>query len=99
MTNKEKKQAIKEVLQFVKTGKQDLLNGVDEIEFINQIFLSTQNFELKRSDLIENKKNILINEISIFDFKETSITTNEVNKAKQIVFIDNNKELKILKYI
>ncbi len=42
MTNIERKEAIKEVLKSVKSGKQDLQNGADEIETINYVYYVEQ---------------------------------------------------------
>ena len=37
MTDNDRKEAIKEVLKWVKSGKQDLQNGAEEIDTINYI--------------------------------------------------------------
>jgi len=34
MNNEEKLEAIKEVIKWIESGKQDLENGLDEIDFI-----------------------------------------------------------------
>ena len=52
--------------------------------------------ELKRSDLRKNENNLPINEITLGDFKATSISLNEMAKAVKITFNDNEqtRELK-----
>ena len=42
MTDTDRKEAIKEVLKWVKSGKQDLQNGAEEIDTINYIYAQEQ---------------------------------------------------------
>lgn len=49
-----------------------------------------QYITLTRNDLIEWKKNIPFQDVTINDFKDSSITMDEVLKAHYIVFSDIN---------
>jgi len=53
--------------------------------------------ELTRSDLNRENESKLIDEISIFDFKDSSMTRKEMARAHFIIFIDDDKKKKILK--
>lgn len=52
---------------------------------------------LRRNDLIESKKTLDINQISLNDFNQKSITINQIRYLYYIVFSDNNGDKKILK--
>ena len=52
---------------------------------------------LGRNDLIESKKILDINQISLDDFNQKSITINQNRDLYYIVFSDNNGDKKILK--
>lgn len=52
--------------------------------------VSSRYITLKRDDLIEWKKDIPIQEVTINDFKSTSITRDEILKAYYILFSDGN---------
>jgi hypothetical protein len=52
---------------------------------------------LRRNDLIESKKILDINQISLNDFNQKSITINQIRYLYYIVFSDNNGDKKILK--
>ena len=51
---------------------------------------------LKKSDLKNNLKNLLIHDVAVCDFKEESLSNEDIKKANQIFYIDNN-ELLVLK--
>lgn len=53
--------------------------------------------ELTRSDLNRENESKLIEEISVFDFKDSSMTRKEMARAHFITFIDDDKSKKILK--
>jgi len=61
-----------------------------------QAAVSGRYITLKRDDLIEYKKDILIQDVNIFDFKSTSISIDEIMKADYILFSDDDNH-KILK--
>jgi len=49
---------------------------------------------LTREDMIDNKKNTPINEISLFgDFKQEVITTKEIHRANTITFKDGDNSV------
>jgi hypothetical protein len=52
--------------------------------------------ELNREDFIKTKSNISIDKIELTDFKNDSITLEEISNANTIVFVDgnNSRELK-----
>jgi len=52
--------------------------------------------ELKRSDLQKDKNNLPIDMITLYDFKGSVMSRNEINMAEQIIFVDGEqiKELK-----
>ena len=52
---------------------------------------------LTRSDLQRMKETKHIDEITIYDFKSSAMTYDEIRKAKSIIFIDDDEKLKILK--
>ena len=58
--------------------------------------VSKRFIELTREDLVKFKSDLPIDEISFYDFKSSSITTDELHKAEKITFIDG-EEIKILK--
>lgn len=55
-----------------------------------------ESIELTRGDLMERKSDLPVNEIGIYDFKSTSMNTDEMHKAHLIIFKDGEqtKELK-----
>jgi hypothetical protein len=49
---------------------------------------------LTREDMIDNKRNTFINEISLFDdFKQEAITTKEIYIADKITFKDGDNSV------
>ena len=52
--------------------------------------------ELGRKDLQRDKKDLLVENVTIFDFKGSVMSREEMNKAEKIIFVDGNK-VKILK--
>ena len=54
--------------------------------------------ELTRDDLIKWESSIPIENVSIYDFKNSSITVDEIRKASLIIFKDGDKEI-ILKKV
>ena len=52
--------------------------------------------ELTRNDLVKLKSDLAIDEISLFDFKSTSMNRHQLLKAEKITFKDG-EEIKILK--
>jgi hypothetical protein len=52
--------------------------------------------ELTRDDLVKLKSDLAIDEISLFDFKSTSMNRGEILKADKITFKDGEKT-KVLK--
>ena len=55
-----------------------------------QTAVSSRYITLKRDDLIEWKKDIPIQEVTINDFKSTSVTMDEILRAYYILFSDGN---------
>ena len=53
---------------------------------------------LKRTDLLSWQVNLSINDIETNHFSIRALTINDTNKADIIVFVDDNKEVKILKH-
>ena len=52
--------------------------------------------ELIRDDLQKNKNNLPIDKITLYDFKASAMSRNEMLKADRIIFVDG-KEFKELK--
>lgn len=63
----------------------------DDIELI----LKKRFIILTREDLVKFKSDLLINKISVYDFKSSSMSKNEMRKAKLIIFKDGNKTKKL----
>ena len=63
---------------------------------LNIAGVSKRYIELKRDDLQEDKNNLLIEEITRYDFKGSVMSRDEMRKAEQIIFVDDEqiKELK-----
>ena len=59
--------------------------------------VSKRFFKLKKDDLQRMKENKNIYDISIYDFKSSSITYDEIRKAEIIIFINDDKTEKVLK--
>ena len=59
-------------------------------------FVGKPFIELTRDDLVKFKSDLPIDEISIYDFKSSAMSRDEINKAKLITFKDGEqiKELK-----
>ena len=57
---------------------------------LNIADVSSRYITLKRDDLIEWKKDIPIQEVTITDFKSTSVTMDEILRAYYILFSDGN---------
>lgn len=58
MNDTERKEAIKEVLKWVKSGKQDLQNGSEEIDTINYIYEQDKVKKLHTEDVNNNKVSV-----------------------------------------
>lgn len=63
----------------------------DDIELI----LKKRFIILTREDLVKFKSDLLINKISVYDFKSSSMSKDEMQKAKLIIFKDGNKTKKL----
>jgi SHS2 domain-containing protein len=63
---------------------------------LNIAGVSKRYIELKRDDLRKDKNNLLIEEITLYDFKGSIMSRDEMCKAEQIIFVDGEqiKELK-----
>ena len=55
--------------------------------------------ELNRSDLTNDKKSLSLNEISLFDYKPTSLSREDMHRAHYVTFIDDDGTKKVLKSI
>lgn len=55
--------------------------------------------ELTRSDLTYDKKLLSLKEISLFDFKLTSLNREDIRRAHYVTFIDDDGTKKVLKSI
>ena len=53
---------------------------------------------LKRTDLYPWRVNVFIDDTETSHFRQSALTINDTNKADIIVFVDDNKEVKILKH-
>jgi hypothetical protein len=63
---------------------------------LNIAGVSKRYIELKRDDLQKDKNNLPIEKITIYDFKGSVMSRDEICKAEQIIFVDGEqiKELK-----
>lgn len=63
---------------------------------LNLHIFSKRYIQLKRDDLQFNKNNLPIDKITLYDFKGSVMSIEEMRKAEQIIFVDGEqiKELK-----
>ena len=75
--------------------KEQNLNNA-ETQGLNIPVVSKRFIELTRDDLVKFKSDLPIDEISIYDFKGSSMSIDEIYKAELIIFKDGEqiKELK-----
>lgn len=75
--------------------KEQNLNNA-EIQALNIPVVSKRFIELTRDDLVKFKSDLPIDEISIYDFKSSAMSREEIHKAELITFKDGEqiKELK-----
>jgi len=81
MTDKERKEAIIEVLEWVKSGKQDLQNGAEEIDTLNYIY--TEDQEKQIAEMYKKEIKELKDEIKELEEAEKNADAAELEIAKQ----------------
>lgn len=65
-------------------------------ENFNIVGVSKRYIELKRDDLQKDKNNLPIEKITLYDFKGSVMSRDEMCKAEQIIFV-NGEQIKELK--
>ncbi len=94
MTDTERKEAIKEVLTWVKSGKQDLQNGADEIETINHTYAQLHNKNQSAFDIIIQSYLPKCKRVEVVNNDGESYSNPKCN-AVQVELRDDNKTLAI----
>ena len=65
-------------------------------QVLNIPIVSKRFIELTRDDLVKFKSDLPIDEISIYDFKSSAMSRDEMHKAELITFKDD-EQIKVLK--